>query len=185
MAIFADYWQATPAAYANLKLHSGLASAIAFFTFPLMGDRHIGLVCAGTVAIGIVTYLMAHAIHCRETHSHAHMSGGMYVVLERDDAVHGPGSPRTPSASINDPSAGSVNYLTEEALVQHADLGPGLMLDGSDEEPGSLRPHHSSAAPGNTGSGVSVSIVDRIIILNRPQTPGHDAGMAVGGIMPL
>ena len=41
--------QATPAAYANLKLHSGLASAVAFFAFPHMSARLIGGVCGGVV----------------------------------------------------------------------------------------------------------------------------------------
>ena len=157
-----------------------------------MGDRHIGMVCGGVVAIGIVTYLMAHAIHCRETDSRAHMSGGMYVVLEAPpgpanswgDAMQAPGSPRTSSGSVNDPSAGSINYPDEEALLAEPE-----------EEPGSPRvgspcPRHSSTVGPGAGSGVSVSIVDRIIILNRPQTetPRRKAEApagAFGGVMPL
>lgn len=58
MALFGAYWPSNPqAAYANLKLHSGLASAIAFFLFPRLSAKEASICCLATVACGIVGYI--------------------------------------------------------------------------------------------------------------------------------
>ena len=110
------------------------------------------------------------------------MSGGMYVILENDPVPPAPSGPRTPSGSINDPDASSlVHNPYEMAGESNVQQGPGLMLESSDEEQGRggmpLVPRDSR--------GASISIMDRIIILNRPATPGNEMGLGVGGGMPL
>merc|ERR1711904_465171 len=58
MALFGAYWPCNPqASYANLKLHSGFASAIGFFAFPQLKVADIAGACITTIAIGVVGYL--------------------------------------------------------------------------------------------------------------------------------
>eukprot|EP01063_Lacrimia_lanifica_P007606 TRINITY_DN14891_c0_g1_i1.p1 TRINITY_DN14891_c0_g1~~TRINITY_DN14891_c0_g1_i1.p1 ORF type:complete len:519 (+),score=102.17 TRINITY_DN14891_c0_g1_i1:85-1641(+) len=65
MALFADYWQATPtAAFANLKLHSGVASFVAYALFPRHGSLKTNALWCFAVAcvsfVGIIGAALSH-----------------------------------------------------------------------------------------------------------------------------
>eukprot|EP01059_Diplonema_ambulator_P026163 TRINITY_DN4336_c0_g1_i1.p1 TRINITY_DN4336_c0_g1~~TRINITY_DN4336_c0_g1_i1.p1 ORF type:complete len:429 (+),score=67.95 TRINITY_DN4336_c0_g1_i1:352-1638(+) len=58
MAVFSDYWHAHPLpAFANLKLHSGLASALGFALFPRASQPTPAILCLCASIIGVVCYL--------------------------------------------------------------------------------------------------------------------------------
>lgn len=57
MAVFAEIFVADPQpAFANLKLHSGLATSVGFFMFPRMGAVLSGMTCALVAVAGGVSY---------------------------------------------------------------------------------------------------------------------------------
>jgi hypothetical protein len=59
MAVFAERFASDPAVgFANLKLHSGLASSFAFYAFQRMGPIVAGRICAGWAVAGGVCYLL-------------------------------------------------------------------------------------------------------------------------------
>mmetsp|Transcript_22342 Transcript_22342/g.52925 ORF Transcript_22342/g.52925 Transcript_22342/m.52925 type:complete len:130 (-) Transcript_22342:291-680(-) len=65
MAVFADFWSSkeTDGAFANLKLHSGLTSALAFYFLNDVGSvQRIGLLCLLVVLLGLGCYLLAHVL---------------------------------------------------------------------------------------------------------------------------
>lgn len=65
MALFSEYWSSVPeVAFANLKFHSGLSSAIAFYILPVVpGLWWRSLVCFVTVIFGVTTYMACHWVH--------------------------------------------------------------------------------------------------------------------------
>ena len=62
-AFFGDAFPGRKAlpAFAALKLHSGLASAIAFFVLPSSPPRAAAAACVATALLGFATYLGAEA----------------------------------------------------------------------------------------------------------------------------
>lgn len=65
MALFSEYWTFEPTdAFANLKFHSGLSTAIAFYMLPAVpGLRWRSFVCLTTVVLGVATYIPCHRVH--------------------------------------------------------------------------------------------------------------------------
>jgi len=62
--VFSDYYSATPEpAFANIKLWSGLGSAIAFFLFPLISRDAMVIICGITTVGGYAGYLLSHVVH--------------------------------------------------------------------------------------------------------------------------
>ena len=74
-ATFADFFPHAPqAAFANVILQSGLASAVGFFAFPRLPPTLVGLLCAATSAVGVAGYCAAQALHASEVRRHRRSS---------------------------------------------------------------------------------------------------------------
>jgi len=80
-AVFADFFteEESPAAFANIILQSGIASAVAFFVFPDLDPEVKGLLLLCTACLGFVCYFFADRIH------HASKSRGQRPLLSEQD----------------------------------------------------------------------------------------------------
>ena len=66
-ALYADFFAAdTEAAFANIVLANGLASAIGFFTFPEMKRTAMASASLSAACVAVVGYLLAEALHRRK-----------------------------------------------------------------------------------------------------------------------
>ena len=81
-ALFADFFttEESPAAFANIILQSGIASAFAFFAFPHFNATVKALLLLSAAGAGYVCYSAAHALHRKQTAISSSTDG--YSVLQ-------------------------------------------------------------------------------------------------------
>jgi len=67
-ALYADYFAGdAPAAFSNIVLANGLASAISYFTFPSLDKDTISSIALVCACVTVVCYILAEIVHRRTT----------------------------------------------------------------------------------------------------------------------